>query len=150
MREYRQTQHSALSTQHAPTVRRAMARGCAGDCAVVARAFRDKFQPAFGTEEKAIRALTPYIAAEMTRRGNYVFVATIGGEIVGSVSVSTARSFVSGVAGMFYQAVGLWGTVAGALRAQFPLRSRASAGRGVRRSARRRAGVPAARHPGGR
>lgn len=88
-----------------------MAADAPGIARVVARAFRDKFHPAFGTEEKAIRALTPYVAAEMTRRGNHVFVATIGDEIVGSVSVSTARSFVSGVAGMFYRAVGLWGTV---------------------------------------
>jgi ribosomal protein S18 acetylase RimI-like enzyme len=82
-----------------------------GIARVVARAFRDKFHPAFGTEEKAIRALTPYIAAEMTRRGNYVFVATIGDAVVGSVSVSTQRSFVSGVATMFYRAVGFWGAV---------------------------------------
>jgi len=31
--------------------------------------------------------------------------------VIGSVSVSTQKSFVSGVAGMFYQAVGFWGTV---------------------------------------
>jgi ribosomal protein S18 acetylase RimI-like enzyme len=76
---------------------------------IVARAFADKFMPAFGTEEKAVRALTPYIAAEMTRRGNYVFVATMDGVVVGSVSVSTQRSFVNGVAGMFYRALGFWG-----------------------------------------
>ncbi len=78
---------------------------------VVARAFKDKFNPAFGTEDIAIRALTPYIAAEMTRRGNHVFVATVGDVIVGSVSVSTQKSIVSGVAGMFYQAIGFWNTV---------------------------------------
>jgi ribosomal protein S18 acetylase RimI-like enzyme len=105
------SQHSALSTQHSPVVRRAMAADAPAIARVVARAFKDKFHPAFGTEEKAIRALTPYIGAEMTRRGNHVFVAVIGDEIVGSVSVSTQRSFVSGVTGMFYRAVGLWGTV---------------------------------------
>jgi ribosomal protein S18 acetylase RimI-like enzyme len=104
-------QHSALSTQHSPVVRRATEADAPTIARVVARAFKDKFHPAFGTEEKAIRALTPYVGAEMTRRGNYVFVAVIGEEIVGSVSVSTQRSFVSGVTGMFYHAVGLWGTM---------------------------------------
>ena len=82
-----------------------------GVARVVARAFKDKFNPAFGTEDTAIRALTPYVAAEMTRRGNYVFVATVGDVVVGSVSVSTQKSIVSGVAGMFYRAVGFWSTV---------------------------------------
>ncbi|MGI8858393.1 MAG: hypothetical protein ACR2JW_21840, partial [Thermomicrobiales bacterium] len=71
-------QHPALSTQSFPTVRRAMAADAPGIARVVARAFKDKFHPAFGTEEKAIRALTPYVGAEMTRRGNHVFVAVIG------------------------------------------------------------------------
>jgi ribosomal protein S18 acetylase RimI-like enzyme len=66
--------------------------------------------PAFGTVEKAVLALTPYIAAEMTRRGNYVFVATLDGVVAGSVSVSTQRGFVNNVVGMFYHALGFWGT----------------------------------------
>jgi ribosomal protein S18 acetylase RimI-like enzyme len=104
-------QSSVRSPQSFPVVRRAMAADAPAIARVVARAFKDKFHPAFGTEEKAIRALTPYIGAEMTRRGNHVFVAVIGEEIVGSVSVCTQRSSVSGVTGMFYHAVGLWGTV---------------------------------------
>ena len=36
------------------------------------------------------------LRAEMTRRGNYVFVATIGGEIVGSVSVKSANGDTRG------------------------------------------------------
>ncbi|MDQ2783780.1 MAG: GNAT family N-acetyltransferase [Chloroflexota bacterium] len=92
-------------------VRRAVHGDAPGIARVVARAFKDKFNPAFGTQEKAVRALTPYIAAEMTRRGNHVFVATVDDLIVGSVSVSTQKSFVSGVAGMFYRAVGFWGAV---------------------------------------
>ncbi len=105
------SQSSVLSPQSFPTVRRAVEADAPAVARVVARAFKDKFNPAFGTEEKAIRALTPYIAAEMTRRGNHVFVATVGDVVVGSVSVSTQKSFVSGVAGMFYHAVGFWGTV---------------------------------------
>lgn len=117
MGNYDATQHAARSTQHPPIVRRAIQEDAPGVARVVARAFKDKFHPAFGTEEKAIRALTPYVAAEITRRGNYVFVATIGEMVVGSVSVSTQKSFVSGVAGMFYRAVGFWG----AMRALFVL-----------------------------
>lgn len=94
-----------------PVVRRATEADAPGIARVVARAFKEKFHPAFGTEEKAIRALTPYVAAEMTRRGNYVFVATVGEAVVGSVSLSTQKSVVSGIAGMFYRAVGFWGTV---------------------------------------
>jgi ribosomal protein S18 acetylase RimI-like enzyme len=104
MSEYNRPQSSLI-------VRPATHADAPGVARVVARAFKDKFHPAFGTEEKAIRALTPYVAAEMTRRGNYVFVATVGEVVVGSVSVSTQKSFVSGVAGMFYRAVGFWGTV---------------------------------------
>lgn len=104
-------QSSLLNPRPFPSIRRAIASDAPGIARVVARAFKDKFNPAFGTEEKTIRALTPYVAAEMTRRGNYVFVATIGDEVVGSVSVSTQKSFASGVVGMFYRAVGLWGTV---------------------------------------
>ncbi len=104
-------QSSVLTPQSSPIVRRAVEADAPGIARVVARAFKDKFHPAFGTEEKAIRALTPYVAAEMTRRGNYVFVATVGDAVVGSVSVSTQKSFVAGVAGMFYRAVGFWGTV---------------------------------------
>ncbi|MCA1667253.1 MAG: GNAT family N-acetyltransferase [Thermomicrobia bacterium] len=105
------SQSSVLRPQSFPIVRRAVEADAPEVARVVARAFKDKFNPAFGTEEKAIRALTPYIAAEMTRRGNHVFVATVGEVVVGSVSVSTQKSFVSGVAGMFYHAVGFWGTV---------------------------------------
>lgn len=95
----------------APTVRPARETDAPGIARVVAHAFKDKFNPAFGTTEKATRALTPYITAEMKRKGNYVFVATVGDRVVGSVSVSTQRSFVSGVVGMFYRTVGFWGTV---------------------------------------
>ena len=77
---------------------------------IVAHAFADKFLPAFRTHDRAVRALTPYVAAEMTRRGNYVFVGILDGTVVGSVSVSTQRSYVNGVAGMFYRALGFWGT----------------------------------------
>jgi ribosomal protein S18 acetylase RimI-like enzyme len=98
-------------SRSSPIVRPAMHADAPGIARVVARAFKDKFNPAFGTEEKAIRALTPYIAAEMTRRGNHVLVATVNDTVVGSVSVSTQKGFVSGVTGMFYRSVGLWGTV---------------------------------------
>jgi ribosomal protein S18 acetylase RimI-like enzyme len=116
MNNYGASQHSSRpegtrNSQPSPVVRRAVEADAPGIARVVARAFKDKFHPAFGTEEKAIRALTPYVAAEMTRRGNYVFVATVGDAVVGSVSVSTQKSFVSGVAGMFYRAVGFWGMV---------------------------------------
>ncbi len=92
-------------------VRRAIQSDAPGIAWVVARAFKDKFNPAFGTEERATRALTPYVASEMTRRGNHMFVATIGAAVVGSVSVSTQKSPAPGVIGMFYRAVGFWGTV---------------------------------------
>jgi ribosomal protein S18 acetylase RimI-like enzyme len=111
MSEHVPPQSPVLRPQSFPIVRRAVQADAPGVARVVARAFKDKFHPAFGTEEKAIRALTPYVAAEMTRRGNYVFVATVGAVVVGSVSVSTQKSFVSGVAGMFYRAVGFWSTV---------------------------------------
>ncbi len=110
MSNNRPTPYPVFGAQPFPVVRRATEADAPEVARVVARAFKDKFNPAFGTEEKAIRALTPYVAAEMTRRGNHVFVATIGDVVVGSVSVSTQKSFVSGVVGMFYHTIGFWGT----------------------------------------
>ncbi len=83
----------------------------------VARSFPDKFLPAFATEERAIRALTPYIRATITRTGNYVFVATLDGKTAGTISLCVRRVVVLGVFGMFVHAIGL----AGALRAMLVL-----------------------------
>lgn len=107
----------ALHAQHTIAVRSASEADADAMAAIVARAFADKFLPAFGTMERAICALTPYVAAEVTRRGNYVFVAEVDGVVAGSVSVSTQRGFVRGVPGMFYRALGFWG----AMRALFVL-----------------------------
>lgn len=107
-------QYSTANTPHpAPRVRRATAEDAAAVANIVARAFPDKFLPAFVTEERAIRALTPYIRAAITRNGNYVFVATLGDQIAGTVSLCVRRAMVMGVFGMFVRAVGL----PGALRA---------------------------------
>lgn len=112
----RQTQEAsrpadARSAPHAIVVRRAEEADVPAMAAIVARAFADKFLPAFGTEERAIRALSPYVAAETARRGNYVFVAQADGVVVGSVSVSTQRGAVRGVPGMFIRALGFWGAM---------------------------------------
>lgn len=97
------------SPPSSPAVRQATTADATAVARVVARAFPDKFLPAFRTEERAERALTPYMAAEIARGGNTVFVATIGGAVVGTVSVSTRKALITGVYGMFYRALGFWG-----------------------------------------
>jgi len=100
-----------------PVVRRATPADADAVADIVARSFPDKFLPAFVTEERAIRALTPYIRATITRSGNYVFVATLDGKPAGTVSLCVRRVVVLGVFGMFVRAIGL----AGALRAMLVL-----------------------------
>ncbi len=90
-----------------PVVRRATPADADAIADIVARSFPDKFLPAFVTEERAIRALTPYIRATITRSGNYVFVATLDGKPAGTVSLCVRRVVVMGVFGMFVRAVGL-------------------------------------------
>ncbi len=110
-------QHAARSTQHVPVVRRATESDAPALGDVVARAFPDKFRPAFGTDERAARALGPYIASTMRRPGTEVYVAEVDGQIAGTVSLVLRKGFILGVGGMFVRAVGLpW-----ALRAMFVL-----------------------------
>jgi len=110
-------QDSELKTPRPVVVRRATPADAPAIADIVARSFPDKFLPAFATEERAIRALTPYIHASITRAGNYVFVATIGDQIAGTVSLCVRKAIVIGVFGMFVRAVGL----PGALRAMLVL-----------------------------
>ena len=105
------SQRSARRPPHSVVVRRAVAADAPALAAIVAQAFAEKFLPAFGTEARAIRALTPYLAAQIERRGNYVFVAVVDGIVAGTVSVSTQRGSVRGVPGMFSRTVGFWGMV---------------------------------------
>lgn len=104
--------YSVLHTHYSPpVVRRAAADDAPAMADIVARAFPDKFRPAFGNDARAARALTPYTRATMRRHGTEVYVAEVDGQVAGTVSLVLRKGFVFGTSGMFVRAVGVWWTL---------------------------------------